>query len=72
MPETPERVSIRLNQIGASQHLFSRTSFPEAVSHFSGYVLKENAMMNWVFVLQGVIAIGLAGLAIAVILRHRR
>jgi len=33
---------------------------------------KENTMMNWVFVLQGVIAIGLAGLAIAVILRHRR
>jgi hypothetical protein len=33
---------------------------------------KGNAMMNWVFVLQGVIAIGLAGLAIAVILRHRR
>ncbi|MBB5701399.1 hypothetical protein FHS76_001250 [Ochrobactrum daejeonense] len=29
-------------------------------------------MMNWVFVLQGVIAIGLAVLAIAVILRQRR
>ena len=29
-------------------------------------------MMNWVFVLQGFIAIGLAGLAIAVILRHRK
>ncbi|OYR08938.1 hypothetical protein CEV33_2660 [Brucella grignonensis] len=52
--------------------MFSRTYFPKAVSHFSGYVLKGNAMMNWVFVLQGVIAIGLAGLAIAVILRHRR
>ncbi len=29
-------------------------------------------MMNWVFILQGVIACGLAGLAVAVILRHRR
>jgi len=29
-------------------------------------------MMNWVFILQGVIAFGLAGLAVAVILRHRR
>ncbi|ERI12631.1 hypothetical protein L614_001400000850 [Ochrobactrum sp. J50] len=29
-------------------------------------------MMNWVFILQGVIAFGLAALAIAVILRHRR
>lgn len=29
-------------------------------------------MMNWIFVLQGVIAVGLAGFAIAVILRHRR
>lgn len=29
-------------------------------------------MMNWLFILQGVIAFGLAALAIAVILRHRR
>ncbi len=29
-------------------------------------------MMSWVFVLQGVIAIGLAGLAVAVILRQRK
>lgn len=29
-------------------------------------------MMNWVFILQGFIAIGLAGLAIAVILHNRR
>jgi hypothetical protein len=33
---------------------------------------KDNIMMNAVFIIQGFIAIGLAVLAIAVILRYRR
>lgn len=33
---------------------------------------EDYIMMNWVFILQGVIAVGLAVLAVAVILRHRR
>jgi len=41
-------------------------------AHPQGQGSEDWIMMNWVFILQGVIAFGLAALAIAVILRHRR